>query len=324
MDDTSTEPKQRRSRTPNPGKRKFDFKEHPVVVIASAMGATILLCIAVFSQLHSMVVEKKDGTIETKQAVVDSLKEENETLRRRLQGDVILVSTNDLQATRDQVAQIENRFAKELQNVSESLSQLKDIRATLDRSINQTTPEAFGELRRIANVRPNGANVNWFGDRRGGAGMAAVGPSQIAQQLNEAFEKFNQRDTAGAAALFSEIGNNEPLWPYAHFYLGLNALNAAQPAAKLFEEAAKRFEALRKVGIVEPELLLYESMTRTFLGDFETVRSLLKKLEDFHDNVQQITVLVAPKSAPEDILTRYTSISEKHKTPLVLGDAVAR
>jgi hypothetical protein len=63
---------------------KFNYKDHPVVVIAMAVGATIALCFAVLIPLHSMVVE-------TKQATIDSLKDENETLRRRLQGDVVLV-----------------------------------------------------------------------------------------------------------------------------------------------------------------------------------------------------------------------------------------
>ena len=288
----------------------YTFKDHPIVVLSTTVAGTIALCFAIIIPLHNMVVEKKDGTIETKQATVDSLKEENESLRRRLQGDVVLVSTNDLSAMQKQVAQVEDNFTAQIQTLGASLSQLSDIKATLDKSISRP-PQAYGELRRVANIRPNGASVNWMGDRRTGTGMVTTSPSAFAAKLHEAFVKMNEHSETEATAIFKDISASEPLWPYSYFYLALTSINSNQSHLKLFEDAAQHFEDMRKAGIVEPELLLYESMTRTFLGQFDETRNLLMKLNEFNDNVEDVVVMVIDGSSPEDIQQRFQKVSEK-------------
>jgi len=299
-------------------KKQLNIKDHPLGIAGTCVAGTFLLCVTVGLPLHRTIIEKKDGTVQQKDATIETLREENESLRRRLQGDVVLVSTNDLETVRTKMGEFETKLAKEFAAISDTLNELRDIKAAVDRSLTATTPQEYVELRRVANIRPDGKNVNWMsGDRRSGTGIASVTPSSISKELNSAFAEFNNNNTKTAESMFSEIATTLPSWPYSYFYLGLNSIKAKMLNLSYFQEAAARFEHIRGAGILEPELLLYEAMTRTFLEDYGATQGLLSSLSEFNDNVEEITIIAINNSTPDLLRSRFASIAEKKKIKIV-------
>ena len=292
--------------------KHFNIKDHPLGIAGTCIGATIILCVTIGVPLHNAIIEGKDGIIQQKDATNELLKEENESLRRRLQGDVVLVSTDDIEMVQSQIGDLETKFVDEFVAISKTLSELRDIKTAVDRSLTTTTPQDYAELRRVANIRPDGKNVHWIGgDRRSGTGISSVTSSSISQKLHLAFEEFNNNKTEMSKTMFQEIATMIPAWPYSYFYLGLNSIKANKPDLSHFKEAAIRFERLRQAGILEPELLLYEAMTRTFLEDYEATQELLSSLSEFNDNVEEVTIIAINNSTPEHIHSRFVSIAKK-------------
>jgi tetratricopeptide (TPR) repeat protein len=292
---------------------KFSLKDHPIVIAATIVVATTAFWFGVLVPIHHSLIDQKDRVIKGDEDENKRLSRENDDLRKRLAGEVILVSTNELQSTKEEITRIEKSFSSQLQSVSASLSQLNDIKSALGKSLKQQSTEDHGELRRIANIRPDGRSVNWLAGKRGSGGMASSGPSEISEKLSESFSKFNQDDLTNSIILLTEIENREPLWPYSYFYLGLSQLRAGNPSIDSFKEAEASFAKIRSAGINEPELLLYEAMTQILLGNYEDARALLNKLSEFHENVEDLTVLVATKTAPKDLVEKIATIAEKNK-----------
>jgi len=299
-------------------KRKFDIKEHPLGIAFTAIASTLVLCAAVGIPLHNLVVERKDGTIQQKDATIESVKQENESLRRRLQGDVVLVSKDDLQTVRQEVHSIKQSFANEIRSFADALAELDSIGDRLQKSIETDAPQKYGQLKALANIRPNGRTVNWMGDRKTAGGIAVSSPSVLSSKLIEMFKEFNEKNTQTCENLLKEIEKVEPLWPYTHFYLGLNAIKAGKPNKTHFEKTIASFREYRNIGIVEPEHILYQAMSHTFVEEHEDAFVLMNELASFRSGPDDITILAINSSVPERLLAMFQDLAKKKKQQLVV------
>ena len=280
--------------------------------------ATAVVLCAIFAFIYNHTqdayerrLDVKDDTIELKQADIDSAAAENESLRRRLQGDVVLVSTNDLQSVRQDVASIETSLSAKLESLAYSLSELEEIKDTLDTSLHRTTPKDVAALRRAANIRPNGRSVNWMGDRESGTGMVSSSPSSIFKSLISAFKALHEGKTQESKDLLQGIIQEEPLWPYSYLYLGLNALNTATFDRGQFEKAIAAFQKYRAVGITEPEHLLHEAMCHTFLGQYEQSSRLLEDLSAFKSAPDDVVIIAVNAASPKQLLDKFRGVADR-------------
>jgi len=263
-------------------------------------------------------VEEKDGTIQQKDATIESVKQENESLRRRLQGDVLIVSTDDLQALRQEVNSIEQTLSRELNSFADAFAKLDSIGERLEKSIETNAPQKYGQLKALANIRPNGRTVNWMGDRKTGTGMVTSSASALSAKLIDMFKEFNAQNTQKCSDLLKDIEKAEPLWPYTHFYLGLNAIKAGKPDKTHFEKAIASFRDYRNVGIVEPEHILYQAMSHTFVEEHEDAAVLMSELANFRSGPDDITILAINASSPESLRATFQDLAKKKGLQLVV------
>lgn len=299
-------------------KKKFNIKEHPLGIACTAIAGTLVVCVAVGIPLHNLVVEKKDGTIQQKDATIESVKQENESLRRRLQGDVMIVSTDDIQALRQEVNSIEQTLSRELNSFADAFAKLDSIGERLEKSIETNAPQKYGQLKALANIRPNGRTVNWMGDRKTGTGMVTSSASALSAKLIDMFKEFNAQNTQKCSDLLKDIEKAEPLWPYTHFYLGLNAIKAGKPNKAHFEKAIASFRDYRSVGIVEPEHILYQAMSHTFVEEHEDAAVLMSELANFRSGPDDITILAINASSPESLRAMFQDLAKKKGLQLVV------
>jgi vacuolar-type H+-ATPase subunit F/Vma7 len=298
-------------------RKKFNIKEHPLGIACTAIAGTLVVCVAVGIPLHNLVVEQKDGTIQQKDATIESVKQENESLRR-LQGDVVIVSTDDLQAVRQEVNSIEESLSSELRSFADAIAKLDLIGERLEKSIETDAPQKYGQLKALANIRPNGRTVNWMGDRKTGSGIVSSSASALSAKLIDMFKEFNAQKTQKCSDLLKDIEKAEPLWPYTYFYLGLNSINAGKPAKTHFEKAIASFRDYRNVGIVEPEHILYQAMSQTFVEEYEDAAVLMSELANFRGGPDDITILAINASSPESLRATFQELAEKKGLPLVV------
>ena len=299
-------------------KTKFDIKEHPLKVIGATVASTLALCALVGIPWHSLIVESKESTIQQKDATIETVKQENESLRRRLQGEDVLVSKDDLQTVKQEINTIKQSFSNELRNFTDAFAKLDSIGERLQKSIEADAPQKYAQLKALANIRPNGRTVNWMGDRGAAGGIAISSPSALSSKLSEMFKEFNAKNAQACENLLKEIGEEEPLWPYTHFYLGLNAIKAGKPDKTHFEKAIASFREYRNIGIVEPEHILYQAMSHTFVEEHEDALVLMNELASFRSGPDDITILTINASVPERLLAMFQELAKKKKHQLVV------
>lgn len=295
---------------------KFNIREHPLGMLVTAIAGTLMLCAVVGMYLHDLVVEKKDGTIQKKDATIELVKQENESLRRRLQGEDVLVSKDDLQTVEQDINSIKQSFSYELRKVVDALEKLDSIDERLQKSIETDAPQKYAQLKALANIRPNGRTVNWMGDRKAGTGIAVSSPSALSHKLNDVFKEFDAQNTQKCSNLLKDIEKTEPMWPYTHFYLGLNAIKAGEPGKTHFEKAIASFREYRNIGIVEPEHILYQAMSHTFVEEHEDAVVLMNELANFQSGPDDIPILAIYASVPEHLLATFQELAKKKKLQL--------
>jgi len=290
---------------------KSNIKEHPFRIAGTAIAGTFLLCAAVGIPLHNLIVEGKDSTIQQKDTIIESVKQENESLRRRLQGEDVLVSKDDLQTVEQDINSIKQSFSYELRKVVDALEKLDSIDERLQKSIETDAPQKYAQLKALANIRPNGRTVNWMGDRKAGTGIAMSSPSALSHKLDDVFKEFNAQNTQKCSNLLKDMEKTEPLWPYTHFYLGLNAIKAGEPSKTHFEKAIASFREYRNIGIVEPEHILYQAMSHTFVEEHEDAVVLMNELANFRSGPDDITILTINASSPDSLRTTFQEFAKK-------------
>lgn len=291
-------------------KTKFNIKERPLGIAVTAIASTLILCAVVGIPLHGLIVEGKDSTIEL-------VKQENESLRRRLQGEDVLVSKDDLQTVGQDINSIKQNFSNELRTIVAALEKLDSIDERLQKSIETDAPQKYAQLKALANIRPNGRTVNWIGGRTAAGGIVKSGPSALSAKLREMFKEFNAKNTQTCENLLKEIEGAEPLWPYTHFYLGLNAIKAKKPSKAHFEKAIASFREYRNVGIVEPEHILYQAMSHTFVEEYEDAIVLMNELANFRSGPDDTNILAINISVPERLRAMFQKLANKKGLKLV-------
>lgn len=296
--------------------KKYNIKEHPLAITVTAITSTLMFCAIVGIPLHNLVVEGKDSTIQEKNTIVESVKQENESLRRRLQGEDVLVSKDDLQTVGQDIDSIKQSLSCELRKVVDALEELDSIDERLQKSIETDAPQKYAQLKALANIRPNGRTVNWMGDRKAVAGIAISGPSAMSSKLSDVFKAFNAKNTQKCSNILEDIKKTDPLWPYTHFYLGLNAINAGEPDKVHFEKAIASFREYRNIGIVEPEHILYQAMSHTFVEEYEDAIVLMNELANFKNGPDDISILVINTAVPERLRAMFQGLASKKELKL--------
>ena len=101
-----------------------------------------------------------------------------------------------------------------------------------------------------------------------------------------------------------------PTWPYSYYYLGIWSGDA-----HCFKQAVNYFAEIRLANIREPEPLLYEAMSSTFLGDFDAARDRLADLAKLKISADgsHIPVLVISKNTPPELQAQFDSAATRCK-----------
>ena len=300
------------------------WKDHPLVTHIAVGSVVVLAAIGIGVPLHNMVIEQKNAVVEqrdavigNKQATIERLEKENEEMRRRLSGEVVLVSTQDVQNLEARLGLVGSNVAENLRAVQDAFAELKAIRAEVGKVSGEAkVQEDYGRLREVANIRPSGEQVNWLSGNRGGTGMASHGPSAIAEKLNSAFLAMNSNDLHSAARLLHEITVEIPQWPYAYFYEGLTRVGSFDYGTNSFQQAAERFGQMRQAGINEPELVLFEAMNDTFLSKFNEANGALDKLSEIKIRAERVPILAISAKTPEPLRKRFEQLAEDYKQRL--------
>jgi hypothetical protein len=97
-----------------------------------------------------------------------------------------------------------------------------------------------------------------------------------------------------------------PDWPYGYFYRGAITGNTND-----FNKAAELFSLVRSVEIIEPEPLLFEALTDSFLGDEQAAINSLDAMEKTGVEPSRISFLIFPPHCSSNLQERFNAISAK-------------
>jgi len=122
---------------------------------------------------------------------------------------------------------------------------------------------------------------------------------------------INSRAFPDAVQRLRSLITDFPEWPYSYFYLALITNERAD-----FQQAVNRCAAFRKAGIAEPEHLLFEVMSLTFLSRFDDARAILRDLKNTGIAVEDVTLIRVSPQTPEDILDQVKAIAQKVGLPI--------
>lgn len=195
----------------------------------------------------------------------------------------------------------------------EALKKLADQITALDKSLFAAQTElasvkvqaSYPKMRRMIDIRPNGAEVVCTGNRAG-AHSEANSSSAISDLMMHFFESIQKNDRISAAKTLDQIITITPDWPYGYFYRGAITGNTND-----FNKAAELFALVRSVEIAEPEPLLFEALNFSYLGDEQSAMHSLDSMENTHVQPSGVSLLIYPPHCSDVMLARFKTISDK-------------
>lgn len=131
-------------------------------------------------------------------------------------------------------------------------------------------------------------------------GEDALVPDPLANNISNAITLYFLDQKRDAASILRMVSGAKPLWPYAHFLLGVASGERAE-----LERANLLFSAARAMGALPPEGELYRAACSLFLGSTTQALASIERMELIApDNRElQIGIIPAPANAPAHILT---------------------
>lgn len=143
-------------------------------------------------------------------------------------------------------------------------------------------------------VFPNGMRYE-IGDD----GEDALVPDPLAQNISNAVTLYFLGQKRDAASILRMVVGAKPLWPYAHFLLGVASGERAE-----LERASLLFSAARALGALPPEGELYRASCALFQRSYSQAVASIDRISLIapDDRELQIGPLPAPADAPAHIL----------------------
>lgn len=130
-------------------------------------------------------------------------------------------------------------------------------------------------------------------------GEDALVPDPLERNISNAVTLLFLDQRRDAASILRMASSAKPLWPYAHFLLGVAAGESAE-----LERANLLFSAARAVGALPPEGELYRAACSLFLGSNAQAEAAIDhvSLADHEGRDLQIGPIPVPDGAPAHIL----------------------
>src|SRR5258708_26455481 len=120
--------------------------------------------------------------------------------------------TADREAQKRDLVQTELRIQLEAAE-----KKLKDSTIKLE---SLKSSESRVSLRKVANIRPDGMEVNFISGSRSGSGVSSSAASAIRDSLKAVIDEIQHNNPKQARTLLDSIATQFPDWPYAYFYMG--------------------------------------------------------------------------------------------------------
>lgn len=144
-------------------------------------------------------------------------------------------------------------------------------------------------------VFPNGMRYD-IGDD----GEDVLVPDPLAQNISNAVTLYFLGQKRDAASILRMVVGAKPLWPYAHFLLGVASGERAE-----LERASLLFSAARALGALPPEGELYRASCALFQRSYAQAVASIDRVSLIapDDRELQIGPIPTPANAPAHILT---------------------
>ncbi len=177
------------------------------------------------------------------------------------------------------------------------------------------------DLRDVVSIRPNGKVIRYNGHRSNPI-MLFHDSSPLASDLSRIFTLMNKRNLSEAKNSIASLIKKEPHWPYSYYYLGLLTADLND-----FEMAARKCSAFRKARLAEPEHLLFEIMSLTFLDQHDQAQELLlqlkqqlQEIKNMSDSIGHVPIMVVSKNSPPGLAAELEAIAKNMNLPLHKGN----
>jgi hypothetical protein len=195
----------------------------------------------------------------------------------------------------------------------EALKKLADQITALDKSLYAAQTElasvkvqaSYPKMRRMIDIRPNGIEVICTGNRAG-THTETSSSSPVSELMQQFFDSIKKGDRFGATKTLDQVITTAPDWPYGYFYRGAITGNTND-----FNKAAELFSLVRSVEITEPEPLLFEALTDSFLGDEQAAMNSLDAMEKTRVQPSHIGFLILSPHCSSILQERFNAISVK-------------
>ena len=165
--------------------------------------------------------------------------------------------------------------------------------------------KAHQHLRKIANIYPNTREIVYTSGNRITGGMAMSNPSNITKKYDQFWKSLKKEDIKVDIDSLIEITKILPDWPYSYFYLGALTDNISY-----FKIAEDKFKQFREVGIVEPELLLFEAINLSYLKQYDNARKRINEIKGLNIEPKEINLFIYPQDVPQDLASEFDKIKK--------------
>jgi len=277
------------------------LKPHPIIVSAIIAGIFTIMGLLIGSRLEAPKLKKTIKELEGKIDEKENIVRQKDTEIQRLETLLTPFRTIALEKFTGPEGEALKKLAERIATIDLALTQAK---TEID---SVKTASSFPRLRKIANIRPDGKEINIVAGSRFGSKVSTSAQSMIRSRLIEALKLIKAHDHEKATIILKSITSELPEWPYAYFYLG-----SISDDRSYFKKCIECCQNLRNNGIIEPEPLLFEAMSQTFLGDFDQSRQSLSDLERMVDQMSLIPIISYSTNTPPDIVNKLNEISKSN------------